>query len=247
MSLRQYLKKPGMAAVGGGLVVLPWHSGRRRYVWGRITSAWILLWIAAWVFGPIVPAQAQGNARAPANVEEFRALYIYNFAKYTVWPETMPDASDEFRIGVVGEGPLLRAMDILEGRKIHDREIVTLAVDVSASEEELSQYKVLFINQETAWQQQQLIRILDCLKDQPVLTVMEIDERGFMETGGIVNFVQRGNQLNFDINQAAAIDRGLQMDPRLLKLARKVRKARQSGSNASFDAVLNSGHRAAVN
>jgi hypothetical protein len=64
--------------------------------------------------------------------------------------------------------------------------------------------------------------IIDLLKNNGVLTVA--DTQGFLEDGGIVNFVIEDNKVRFDINLTASEKAGLKIRSQLLRLAKKVIK-----------------------
>ncbi len=64
--------------------------------------------------------------------------------------------------------------------------------------------------------------IIDLLKNDGVLTVS--DTQGFLEDGGIVNFVIEDNKVRFDINLTASEKAGLKIRSQLLRLAKKVIK-----------------------
>ncbi len=64
--------------------------------------------------------------------------------------------------------------------------------------------------------------IVDLLKNNGVLTVA--DTQGFLEDGGIVNFVIEDNKVRFDINLTASEKAGLKIRSQLLRLAKKVLK-----------------------
>ncbi len=63
---------------------------------------------------------------------------------------------------------------------------------------------------------------MDLLKNNGVLTVS--DTQGFLEDGGIVNFVIEDNKVRFDINLTASEKAGLKIRSQLLRLAKKVIK-----------------------
>jgi hypothetical protein len=64
--------------------------------------------------------------------------------------------------------------------------------------------------------------ILDILNNNGVLTVA--DTQGFLEDGGIVNFIIEDNKVRFDINLTASEKAGLKIRSQLLRLAKKVIK-----------------------
>ena len=64
--------------------------------------------------------------------------------------------------------------------------------------------------------------IIGLVKNQGVLTVA--DTQGFLDAGGIVNFVIEDNKVRFDINLTASEKAGLKIRSQLLRLAKKVVK-----------------------
>jgi hypothetical protein len=64
--------------------------------------------------------------------------------------------------------------------------------------------------------------ILDILNNNGVLTVA--DTQGFLDDGGIVNFIIEDNKVRFDINLTASEKAGLKIRSQLLRLAKKVIK-----------------------
>jgi len=73
--------------------------------------------------------------------------------------------------------------------------------------------------------------IFDLLKNNGVLTVA--DTEGFLEDGGIVNFVIEDNKVRFDINLTASEKAGLKIRSQLLRLAKKVIKDGVEVTNSS--------------
>ena len=65
-------------------------------------------------------------------------------------------------------------------------------------------------------------QIIEALADSPILTVGETD--GFLESGGIINFITEEDKVRFEINAAAAKKRGLRISSKLLRLAKRVIK-----------------------
>jgi hypothetical protein len=64
--------------------------------------------------------------------------------------------------------------------------------------------------------------IIDLVQSNGVLTIA--DTQGFLEAGGIVNFVIEDNKVRFDINLTASEKAGLKIRSQLLRLAKKVLK-----------------------
>ena len=62
--------------------------------------------------------------------------------------------------------------------------------------------------------------IVRALSGLPVLTVGEID--GFLESGGIINFIMEDEKVRFEINNTSARESELEIRSKLLRLAKRV-------------------------
>ena len=158
---------------------------------------------------------------SPYTPNQHKALYLFNFAKYTEWP---PDAfSDEnapFVLGILGKDPFHSDIDIIKGKIIKGRKLV---VKYFSSVQEATGCHMLFIcSSET----NNLGTILEKLDHSRILTVAEAE--GFIEQSGMINLVLEqkspGSQVvSFEINQEAAKKANLKLDTQLLKLAKRTK------------------------
>jgi hypothetical protein len=62
--------------------------------------------------------------------------------------------------------------------------------------------------------------VIDALRDTSVLTVGET--KGFVQEGGIINFVLQDDRVLFEVNHKAARQAGLSVSSRLLAVAKLV-------------------------
>jgi hypothetical protein len=69
-------------------------------------------------------------------------------------------------------------------------------------------------------QDRQSRQIIDALRDSSVLTVGESE--GFVEKGGIINFVLQDDRVQLQVNHKAATQAGLHISSRLLSVAKRV-------------------------
>ena len=69
-------------------------------------------------------------------------------------------------------------------------------------------------------QERQIRHIIEALRETNVLTVGET--RGFVEAGGIINFVLQDDRVQFEVNRKAAKQAGLSVSSRLLAVAKAV-------------------------
>ena len=159
---------------------------------------------------------------SPYTPNQHKALYLYNFAKYTEWPpEAFADDTAPFVLGILGKDPFRSDIDIIKGKTIKGRKLV---VRYCSSIQEVTGCHLLFIcSSET----NNLPQILHSLRPH-ILTIAEAS--GFIEQNGMINLVSEqkvsGSQVvTFEINQEAAKKANLKFDTQLLKLARKTKNS----------------------
>jgi len=149
---------------------------------------------------------------------EIKAAFLYNFGKFIEWPDDhKPNADEPFIIGILGQDPFGRILDRLAARnRLKDHKI------------ELKRFKktsdvrfchILFISQS---KQERLSDILEKVRTECTVTVSEIDD--FVEKGGIIRLLTTPeNKVRFEINNSAALDVGLKISSRLLRLAENLK------------------------
>ena len=84
---------------------------------------------------------------------------------------------------------------------------------------------VLFV---CASEKDRLKDLLDPLRTQTILTVADVP--GFLEAGGMINFIIEDNKVRFDVNAAATARAKLEIRSKLLRLARTVKNDKLEGS-----------------
>jgi len=175
-----------------------------------------MLALLLWPLG----AAAQSS---PYTLYQHKALYLFNFAKYTEWPkEAFPDENAPFVLGILGQDPFRSDIDIIKGKTIKGRKLV---VRNFRSVEEVTGCHLLFISSSETNNLAQILRVLDHAH---ILTIAEAE--GFIEQSGMINLVPEqkspGTQVvGFEINQAAAEKAKLKMDTQLLKLAKRTKSS----------------------
>ena len=155
-------------------------------------------------------------AKASASREyRIKAAYLYNFAKFTVWPAAaFADAKAPLRLCVLGDDPFHGALAALEGRAVKTRPIV---FSRPSAAESLGQCHLLFVS---ASEHGRLGTIFESLSGMPVLAVG--DTPHFARSGGIIRLETVDNRVRFEINVGAAHHARLKLDSRLLRLGRIV-------------------------
>ena len=153
---------------------------------------------------------------------EFRAQFLYNFAKYTEWPkEAFPSTNAPFVLGILGKDPFGKGIEIIDGRVIKNRKLVVRRFKTA---QEVDGCHLLFISLSETNGLPETIKALD---NSSVLTVAELP--GFIDHSGMINMVVEQSPagfqtIGFEINQAAAAQARLKIDAQLLELAKVVKK-----------------------
>jgi hypothetical protein len=159
----------------------------------------------------VMPASAQR-----ATESEIKAAYIYNFAKFVGWPEsTFAKPNAPIRFCVLNDQ--LFEADL--GRIVTSKSVLghSIAVTGIRDGDQFRECHVLFIS---ALQKKEIKRITSELHGTSVLTVGET--AGFLEQGGMINFVVQDDRVQFEVNHKAAEQAGLYVSSRLLGLANRV-------------------------
>lgn len=149
---------------------------------------------------------------------DVEAAYLFNFAKFVTWPPASPGQGGAFNICVLGDNPFGPSLDrIITGEKIDGKVVVDKKI---SSPEEAPACSILYISSSEA---SRLGRILNLVKDAPILTVSDIPD--FAEHGGIIQFVLRENRVRFEVNLVPVQRDHLIFSSELLKVAVGVRRA----------------------
>ncbi len=141
-----------------------------------------------------------------------KAAFLYNFARFTTWPE-LP--AGEFTLCVLGSDALGEQLDTLLDKTVHERQLRVIHLN---STTRLDQCQLVFVGRSYA---HKLRTVMSALRDRPVLTVSEIDD--FISSGGMIGFRLIDNKVRFEINTAAASSAGLSISSKLLTLATTIR------------------------
>lgn len=140
-----------------------------------------------------------------------KALFLYNFIKFTEWPQL---GSREVVLCLAGPDPFGEALDAIDGRTAHGSR-VRVRRDVKI--EEAKECHLLFVNEPD---RPRLLRIFRQLEGTSVLTVGETE--GFAGSGGMIELQIEDNRVQFEVN-IKTVQRGhIKISAQLLKLARKV-------------------------
>jgi hypothetical protein len=155
----------------------------------------------------LTPAQARG---AEVSEPELKAAFIYNFAKFTEWPES----EEELRLCLLDAAHLITAGEALDGKSLGTQRLKVRKLN---SMQEVAHCQILFVGE---GRRDDLPRILKQLQNVPTLTVT--DAEGLVELGVMIGMSRDDDRILFEVNVAAARRAGLQISAKLLSLARRV-------------------------
>lgn len=161
----------------------------------------------------LVCAAPVASADEVAGEEQLlKAVFIFNFAKFTRWPENAWKAqADPLVMCTAGEDALVEALGQLGGKTVQGRPVnlQRLAGMTSARN-----CHVIYI---AVSEQKNTMGIIKSVQGEPVLTVSELPQ--FDQRGGIIKLYRENGRIRFIINLSAANGAGLTFSSRLLDLA----------------------------
>jgi YfiR/HmsC-like len=180
-------------------------SARR---WQRLLAA---LFGCLALLAVVAPASAQ-----QANEYLVKAAFIYNFAKFTTWPDSaFADPAAPVTLCIVGKHDFGDAFNTVQGKSVGGRSVIVRYLNTFRNKD---QCQVVYVAES---ERSRLTRILTASRSAHALTVSEID--GFAERCGMIRMVRDGNdRISFEINPKAAEEAGLKFSSRLLNLARRL-------------------------
>jgi len=213
------------------------------YIFAVLVMSWL-----AFATGRTLCAQ-----ETPSKEYRIKAAFLYNFVMFVDSSRFQQPTRDEgegegeadpnkpILIGVLGRDPFGQSFEALKGRQVRNRPVVVRRfkgfeafADADGRtpprhprQNTIEECHVLFI---CASEKPHLKNILDPIRQRPILTVA--DTPGFLETGGMINFLIEDKKVRFEINTVAAERAKLQIRAKLLRLAKRVVK---NDSNSERD------------
>ena len=154
-----------------------------------------------------------------------KAAFIYNFAKFTEWPQGTLPATAPFTACVLGANananasvsvsPIQVALErTVKGRQFAGRQISVVQMRIDG---QLRSCHLLYLSGVTL---AQVAAVLEAVRGAPVLTVSDVDD--FARRGGIAQMFVEDGKMRFELNLEAAKRSGLALSSKLLVLAAEV-------------------------
>ena len=199
----------------------------------------ILTVLAVWLlFLPIV--KKAGAEEATYKEHEIKAAYIFKFVNFIDgWRFQQESGEDKEKdagkersiiIGVIGRNPFRGAFVPYKDKQVKNRKIIVKyykgyselnsndeKVTIHPRIKQIKQCDLLFI---CSSEKDYIDNILDPIRHERILTISEIP--GFLESGGIINFVMERDMVRFEINTAGVNRAKLQIRSKMLRLAKRI-------------------------
>jgi len=153
------------------------------------------------------------NTYAHSEKEQLlKAAYIFNFAKFTQWPEnTWKAEHTPLNLCIAGKDKLVNKLGQLAGKTIQKHPVNVLSLkDV----QNINNCHLLYI---ATSEKERYQNILKSVNNEPVLTVSELPNFG--HSGGMIEIYREEEQTHFIINLGVTRESGLTISSRLLNLA----------------------------
>lgn len=158
-----------------------------------------------------IPFSTAVNAQS-ADIYQLKAALLYNFTKFTKWPNGSINKS----MAVCYFSELYKpGMERLSGKKISQLKI---SIKQIKNINDVDQCNLLFIDKS---QREILNRLFIKVKGKPILTVSDIS--GFYDEGGMIEITVRDNRLRFLIDLEAVGGSDIVLSSQMLKLAVEVK------------------------
>jgi len=161
----------------------------------------------------LTPLAAKAADSSPKALEDdIKSAYIYNFIRFTEWPEEGAGKRRDFNLAIMGNLPLLKTFRGEEFQKASNN----LHLNTQACDGLLcaKRNQALFIDHSMKDEAAKLIRAVE---DTPVLTISDIP--GFADQGGMIELKMQHDRVIFRINLEAVRKSGLYISAQLLQLA----------------------------
>lgn len=153
-----------------------------------------------------ISAEQQGDEHL------LKAVFIYNFAKFTRWPaEIWNNNGHSLRICAIGDDKLTETLVRLHGKTLRDNPVIIEHIENTSS---LDACHVLYLDKSLDYKMKE---ITDSIRTKPILTISE--SPGFAESGGMIELYRKEDRIRFKINLRLAREAGLDLSARLLDLA----------------------------
>jgi hypothetical protein len=170
----------------------------------------LVLTALALLAGSSLPAAAQDGLQLVE--QEIKAGLLYNFLRYTEWPQDHPIHTELINtVCVLGDDPFSGRLAPMAGRTVNQSVIEVRTVAGAA---DVADCSLIFID---AGEQARWMELRGAIMGESILTVS--DFTGFAASGGMIEFVRVDNRIGIEVNTGAVAAAHLMVQDRILNLA----------------------------
>jgi YfiR/HmsC-like len=185
---------------------------------GSRSTSRALRWVALLAVFFLLLAGVGKRTGAQTAAEEYRvkAAFIFHFAQLVDWPAEKPTGTDHSLVlCTLGEDPFQGVLEgTVAGKAIGNR---IVRIRHLGEPQDMQACQIVFLGRA---QGKRIPMLVANLHNAPVLTVGET--AGFLDAGGMIDFLLEDNKLRFEVNLEAAESADLKIGSRLLVLAQRV-------------------------
>ena len=194
---------------GNGLLIRSRHHRGTRSSFAGFAAVVTLFFLIVGIAAPV-----HINAQDEISEYQVKAAYVFNFLKFVEYPtSSFADPLAPLIIGVLGDDPFGNALpQVVIGKTVGGRDLV---IRIYHPGQDLRSAHILFISSS---ERKKLPAIFSSLQGSSVLTVG--DTTGFLDAGGMIQFLSESDRVRFAINVEAASRARLKLSSKLLSLAK---------------------------
>jgi hypothetical protein len=185
---------------------------------GSLLNSRALRWVSLLAAFFLLLGWAGQRTKAQTAAEEYRvkAAFIFHFAQLVDWPPEKPTGADNSLVlCTLGDDPFEGVLEgTVAGKAIGNR---IVRIRHLGEPQDMQACQVVFLGRA---QSKRIPMLVSTLHNAPVLTVGE--SAGFLDAGGMIDFLLEDNKLRFEVNLDAAESADLKIGSRLLVLAQRV-------------------------
>jgi hypothetical protein len=184
---------------------------------GSLSTSRALRWVALLAVCFLLLGWAGKITKAQTAAEEYRvkAAFIFHFAQLVDWPPEPTGAENSLVLCTLGEDPFQGVLEgTVAGKAIGNR---IVRIRHLGEPQDMQACQIVFLGRA---QSKRIPMLVSTLHNAPVLTVGET--AGFLDAGGMIDFLLEDNKLRFEVNLDAAESADLKIGSRLLVLAQRV-------------------------
>jgi hypothetical protein len=173
---------------------------------------WIHLAVSILLAAAGLECEARGQTAGPSQYD-VEAVYLFDFAKFVRWPAEADH--DTIAICVAGQNTYVDTLKkVVAGERIGSRPFEVRAIQKGDEE---AGCNILFFDSSV---KAHLDQLLAASAGKPALTVSDIP--GFLNHGGMIQFILTGNRVRFSVDLRPVARSGLSLSSELLKVAATV-------------------------